>query len=210
MSKLFHVFFIAMSVGSQTCQPMYTLYEIPTPIQAVEQQMQPQARMMVSDEFVVEEQEDIVLTPNFNSNDIRGSAEVTIEQLEQVVPNSMVDIIDDIVELSEQYDINSIAVTSIIRHESGNNTSWLAVNKNNLGGIKFNSNYASFETKFDCIEYMVKLLKEKYLSEDGKFFNGYSLKSVNKLYCPGDGYYWSTQITDMSNKMLKDIQNLEE
>ena len=149
-------------------------------------------------------------TVTFNKEDIRGSAKVTSEALRKVVPETMKEIVNDIVYFSEVYGVNALAITGIIRQESGNNTSRLANSKNNLGGIKFSTGeYRTFKSKTECIEYMVKLLKNNYLSPDGKYFNGYSLRDINKLYCPDDGYFWSKQVSIMATKMMNDIKKLK-
>lgn len=147
------------------------------------------------------------INPNFNANDIRGKAGIISQQLRDVVPETMKEICNDIVYYSNEYNVNAIAVASIIRLESGNNTSRLARERNNLGGITDKSGkYRTFNSKTECIEYMVRLLKTQYLSEDGKFYNGYSLKNVNELYCPNDKYDWSKKVTNMACTMLANIQ----
>lgn len=148
-------------------------------------------------------------TPNFNKNDIRGLANITVNQLRSVVPKSMEPLCNDIVYYSNHYGINALAVCGIIRQESGNNTSRLAQQSNNLGGItNGNGGYRTFKSKTECIEYMVRLLKNNYLTPTGKYFNGYSLREINELYCPDDKYEWSNQVALMGNTMLQKIKNL--
>lgn len=148
-------------------------------------------------------------TPNFNKNDIRGLANISVSELRSVVPKTMESLCNDIVYYSNHYGINALAVCGIIRQESGNNTSRLAKQNNNLGGItNGQGSYRTFKSKTECIEYMVRLLKTNYLTPTGKYFNGYSLREVNELYCPGDKYEWSNQVALMGNTMLSKIKQL--
>lgn len=145
--------------------------------------------------------------PNFNANDIRGVAGITSQQLRNATPQTMNEICNDIVYYSNAYGVNALAVASIIRLESANNTSRLATTKNNLGGITDgNGKYRSFDSKTQCIEYMVRLLKTQYLDPQGKFYRGYSLRNINELYCPNDKYDWSKKVSSMAKTMLSNIQ----
>lgn len=142
--------------------------------------------------------------PTFDSSDLTVKAQITSEQLRNVLPKTMTELANDIVWYSELNGINSLFVASLIRQESGNNTSGLTTKNNNVGGIKINGKYHKFETKSKCIEYMTSLLKEQYLTDSGKFFNGYSVKSVSKLY--NDGCEdWTKDIISMSNDMKNKI-----
>lgn len=71
-----------------------------------------------------------------------------------------------------------LVLTAILIHESGNGSSAAARQKNNVAGIydgkrKCNK---SFDSVNDCIAYTAKLL--------GSSYNGQTLSSVQKRYCP--------------------------
>lgn len=139
-----------------------------------------------------------------NTDDIRVLSGVTSKEMRMVVPETMKDIVNDIVYYSNQYGINEYIFTAIIRLESGNNTSKYAVERNNLGGIKINGKYHYFNNKTECIEYMARLLSNQYLSEDGKYYNGTSISDVCIKYNGTDE--WTSQVQSIANKMYKDIE----
>ena len=141
----------------------------------------------------------------FTPYDVTISSGVTVNDLRKVVPETMKDIVNDIVYYSNQYGVNELFLTSIIRLESGNNTSTMAQNKNNLGGIRNKSgNYHSFSSKQNCIEYMAKLLSNDYLNESGKYYNGKSIESVCINY--NGTHEWCSQVESISLKMYNDIR----
>ncbi|MFR2717490.1 MAG: glucosaminidase domain-containing protein [Anaerococcus obesiensis] len=90
------------------------------------------------------------------------------------------------------------------KHETGNGHSYLAKTKNNLFG--FNAidqdpiNSANtFKDKGESIDHVAKFLKENYLSEDGKYYNGISTKSIGKLYHPE----WSNKVDYMMREVCR-------
>lgn len=87
-------------------------------------------------------------------------------------------------EKERTHGINALFLIGIAKLESAGGTSSLARNSNNLGGLKNgNSGYLSFATKEDCVEYMADLLKEKYLTEGGRYYKGKTSKDVSIRYC---------------------------
>lgn len=66
---------------------------------------------------------------------------------------------------AEQYDIDWKLAVAIARHETGNYTSELFKEKNNIGGIYVNGEFKKFETLNDGIDYFVRLLKNYYIQK---------------------------------------------
>jgi hypothetical protein len=96
----------------------------------------------------------------------------------------------------QKYNINALFVLSIVRLESGNGTSSLARNHNNLGGIKSGEEeYRSFASKEECVDYMFDLLNRKYISQ-GKT----TISSVGQIYCATDG--WIPQVSSIMNEEI--------
>ena len=98
---------------------------------------------------------------------------------------------------------------AMAKHETGNGTSELFLNKNNLFG--FNAididpyNQASdFKTPGDSIDTVAKHLKEGYLSPDGDYYNGVSTDAIGKSYATDPD--WSKKVNwmmiEVSNAMI--------
>ena len=110
-------------------------------------------------------------------------------------------------EKEKAYGLNALFLISITRLESGNGSSSLAKNQNNLGGLKNgNSGYLSFDSKEDCVKYMAELLSENYLSENGRFYSGKTVADVSKKYCE-QADYWAQSVEGMMKAAYEQIEN---
>ena len=163
------------------------------------------AAMIIGGQIIHADTEYVIFSErdNIKAQDMRKKSQVTEEQLRaylQRFPNlSGTGIEGALIEAQNEYNVNAILILAIIRLESGNGRSSLARNNNNLGGIVAPSGsvavYRSFDSKRDCVIFMARLLGEHYLSEGGRFFNGYTLTDINKKYSVSDT--WSTKVSDI-------------
>ena len=107
------------------------------------------------------------------------------------------------------YGVNAILLMAMAKHETGNGTSELFLEKNNLFG--FNAvdldpyNQATdFKTPGDSIDTVAKHLKEKYLSSRGDYYNGISTDAIGKSYATDPD--WSKKVNwmmiEVSNNMI--------
>ena len=80
-----------------------------------------------------------------------------------------------------QYGVNAALLASICIHETGNGTSRLAKEQNNVGGIRHagKTSFRHFDSVDDCIMYMASLLKRNYI---GKGLT--TIGSIGAKYCP--------------------------
>ena len=85
--------------------------------------------------------------------------------------------------MEELYGVNAIYLMSLSAEESGWGRSQLAITHNNIGGIKSSNGWMYFSDWGECLDYKARLLKNQYLSENGYYFNGYSIWNVNIKYC---------------------------
>lgn len=114
----------------------------------------------------------------------------------------------DFKKAEDEIGINALLLMGMAKLESGNGTSLLANEKNNLFG--FNAidqdpiNAASkFKTKGESILHVGKFLKDNYLTENGRFYNGISTDGIGKLYATDPG--WSRKV---SNMMMEISENM--
>lgn len=150
-----------------------------------------------------------ITTSNIKSFDLRTESNLQLKDVEEVLSRfeKLKGIEKTIVDCEEEYGVNAIFIISLIRNESGNGNSTLAIKNNNLGGIKNkNGTYTKFESKSECVEYMFKLLSNEYLDKDGKYFKGYTLSDVRYYYC-NDNSNWSKTVgnimVDISSELTK-------
>lgn len=105
--------------------------------------------------------------------------------------------------MEELYGVNAIYLMSLSAEESGWGRSQLAITHNNIGGIKSNSGWRYFSDWGECLDYKSRLLKNQYLSEDGDYFNGYSIWNVNIKYC--EQKTWADNINSIAYGLLNKI-----
>lgn len=109
--------------------------------------------------------------------------------------------------------VNAILLMAMAKHESGNGTSLLADEKNNLFG--FNAidqdpiNAANkFKDKGESIMHVAEFLKSNYLTKDGRFYNGISTEGIGQLYASDP--QWSNKVSNMmievSSNMLAEFE----
>lgn len=140
---------------------------------------------------------------------LTNKTNLTAEELEYGLKNTNLQGLGkDFKKAEEKYEVNAILLMGMAKHETGNGHSYLAKTKNNLFG--FNAidqdpiNSANtFKDKGESIDHVAKFLKENYLSEDGKFYNGISTKSIGKLYASDPE--WSNKVDYMMREVCRNI-----
>ena len=105
--------------------------------------------------------------------------------------------------MEELYGVNAIYLMSLSAEESGWGRSQLAITHNNIGGIKSSNGWMYFSDWGECLDYKARLLKNKYLSENGDYFNGYSIWNVNIKYCEQNT--WADNINSIAYGLLNKI-----
>ena len=108
----------------------------------------------------------------------------------------------------DKYGVNAILLMAMAKHETGNGTSELFNDKNNLFG--FNAvdddpyNKAThFETPADSIDTLAKHLKENYLDPKGSYYNGVSTDGIGISYATDPD--WASKVNWM---MIEVSQNM--
>lgn len=105
--------------------------------------------------------------------------ELTFDQFSYGLLGDLKNVSGDILISSREQGIDPILVASIAALESGWNTSFAANEYNNLFGWTNNDGtYRQFDSKSECIDYVCQMLKEHYLTPDGKYFEGYEIADI--------------------------------
>lgn len=105
--------------------------------------------------------------------------------------------------MEELYGVNAIYLMSLSAEESGWGRSQLAITHNNIGGIKSSNGWMYFSDWGEYLDYKARLLKNQYLSENGDYFNGYSIWNVNIKYCERNT--WADNINSIAYGLLNKI-----
>ena len=106
-----------------------------------------------------------------------------------------------------EYGVNAVFLLGISIQESGWGTSDIAAAKNNLFGYGADTENGENAVTFDSPEHSImkvaEALSRDYLSEDGKYHNGYTIHDINKLYAGDNG--WGDNITSIMERLNKKI-----
>ena len=135
------------------------------------------------------------------SMDMRQRTQVTEERLRDYLQRFpyLLGIEGALIEAQDRYNVNLIMMLAIIRLESGNGRSAIARNQNNLGGIRAPAGsvtaWRSFDSQRDSVMFIGRLLGQQYLTEGGRFFNGYTLPDINRLYA--ESSCWAGKVRDI-------------
>lgn len=93
----------------------------------------------------------------------------------------------------EEYNVDYVLAISIARAETGNFTSKLFLENNNIGGLKGSNGWLKYDTLAEGINDYVLILKKYYIDK--------GLDTPEKMqpkYCPGDdGQHWVQMVNSI-------------
>lgn len=91
---------------------------------------------------------------------------------------------DIIYDLCKKYELNEIFFCGLIAAEAGWKINENHRNKCNYISIMSKGKLIRYNSEQEGLEAAAKLLHNKYLKEDGTYYNGKTLKDVQKKFCP--------------------------
>lgn len=112
------------------------------------------------------------------------------------------------IQAEKETGINAIYLSGLACLESAWNTSNFAKTRNNLFGWQaYDSNLNAtkrFKSKENCILFVANQIKKTYLTENGRYFNGYTMKDISKRYASDKKH--SQKIYSQMKKIINKIQ----
>lgn len=146
-----------------------------------------------------------------NSFYLLKETEFTADELESAIEDTGLRRLGkDFKKAEETYGVNAILLMAMAKHETGNGTSQLFINKNNLFG--FNAydddpyNKASnYQSPADSINTVAKHLKENYLNPKGTYYKGVSTEAIGKSYATDPD--WAKKVNWMMTEVAETMIN---
>lgn len=123
-----------------------------------------------------------------SSSNVKSTTSVTAEFINSKLSGTPMQGLGEAFKKAESdHGVNALFLTGLAIHESNYGKSRIAKDKNNLFGFQAydSSPYksaAKYATKADSIDKAAEHLSKNYLSEGGKYFNGYSISAIGKRY----------------------------
>lgn len=112
---------------------------------------------------------------------------LTIKDIDAVLRDTPLEgLSETYIKAEEETGVNALFLVALSIHESAWGNSKLARERNNIYGFHaydYDPNKAKyFDSKEECIMHVANHLKTKYLTEDGEYFNGYTVSAINVKY----------------------------
>ena len=131
----------------------------------------------------------------YKSTDLREPSGVTATELDIVLYGTGLEGLGGAYTQAEsEYGINALFLMALTAQESAWGTSNLAKGKNNITSFcaydgSAYSSAMSFDSKAECIITTAEWLSAEYLSEDGRYFEGYASADLNVHYASDVNWY---------------------
>ena len=87
------------------------------------------------------------------------------------------------------YGVDYSLLYAIGRLESGNFTSELYINKNNVGGMRYDGEWLSYSSKLEGIMELARLLRRNYIDQGLT-----TPETIGKKYCPDTADDWARKV----------------
>ena len=160
----------------------------------------------------LKEKYDLEVAPvSFNENYLLQPSNVTLNKLKFALKGTGLEGLEKAyLDSEKEYGINAIFLVSLTAEESWWGKSRRAKEQNNLSGFEVysdNSKGKFFSSKYESILTTAKILKRDYLTQGGIYHKGYDIRSVNKSYCPVNGFSWSKNISSIAYDLVNKINN---
>lgn len=135
---------------------------------------------------------------NLETFNLRTKSGYTAEELDKVLKYDLKGLGEYFIKAEEDYCVNAVFLASVAALESG----WgrYCFRENNMfgyGGMAFNS-------KAECIDFVARKISENYLSENGKYHSGYTVKAVNCYYNGRE--IWEDTVIDIMSSLMRKIE----
>ena len=146
-----------------------------------------------------------VKTPHFNPNNLLEKSNLTRDDAYRMLKGSKLQSVSShYIYAEETYGVNAIFLMGLTSLESGHGTSNIAINNNNIGGVRKGSGeYSSFSSWESCISYIANLISKYYLKDDATYFSGRSIWDVNENYCENSD--WADKIVSISKGLMSNL-----
>jgi beta-N-acetylglucosaminidase len=184
----------------------FATHKITVPQESTQEKME-KTEVVAAQEIELPQQ----LSAHFNSADIRELSNLNEIQLESMLQKGLVGLGHAFLVAEQESGVNAAFLVALAALESGWGESVFAKERNNLFGFTAYDNNLEATTRFEsheaCIRYVAAYLSEHYLTEGGKYFNGYSVKSISELYATDP--HWGSKVVNIANRGVKRVRENE-
>lgn len=160
-------------------------------------------RVKQEKERIKQEAERLANSPKFNPYNLTEKSNIDKDKAKVLLEGSALQTAAGAYVYAEEvYGVNAIFLMALTSHESGHGRSTLAIERNNIGGVKdSNGNWKYYSDWGECIMHIARFISNSYLNEDGIYYNGKSIWAVNINYCL-DSSPWADMINNLAMELV--------
>ena len=134
-------------------------------------------------------------TIDVNSYDLRTVSGISAEEIKPYMHPESKHLAEDVIRICEREEISAEFVVVVMRWERRPDLhNWFGWT-NNRGRLM------RFSNDVECLERVIPRIKEMYLTEGGRYFNGYTVEAVSRCY--NDSDFWRNTIERGMRWILK-------
>ena len=136
----------------------------------------------------------LTVTAAADGYDLRTVSGITAEEIKPYMHPECRHLAEDVIRICEREKISAEFIVTVMRWERRPDLhNWFGWT-NNRGRLM------RFSTDVECLERVIPRIKEMYLTEGGRYFNGYTVEAVSKHYNNSD--FWRKTMTAGIEKIL--------
>lgn len=141
--------------------------------------------------------------------DLTEPSNISAEDIDEYLNNTILEGLGAaFLDAESKYNVNAKYLMAHAIHESNWGRSKIASDKYNLFGFKAYDanpyeNAKTFSSYEESIDHTAKYISKNYLSEEGKYYNGPTLKGMNTYYASSDE--WSYKIAKIMKKFDEEV-----
>ena len=129
-----------------------------------------------------------------DSYDLRTVSGITAEEIKPYMHPESKHLAEDVIRICEREEISAEFVVTLMRWEKRPDLhNWFGWTNNRGRLMRFSSDV-------ECLEKIIPRIKEMYLTENGRYFNGYTVEAVSRCY--NDSDFWRKTITTGIERIL--------
>ena len=149
-------------------------------------------------DYVIEQEEIPAYTyDQVQAMDMSIPSGVTVDDLKLVTRYKLVGTEETLYQLEQDYNLNCLFLLAIASHESAYGTAQF--HPNNVCGY----GYSGFSSINECLNTVGRVLAKSYLSTDGAYYKGKTIRAVNRTYAASST--WNTKVARYMSSFYRTI-----
>lgn len=144
----------------------------------------------------------VIAAPSAAEYDLRTVSAHTAESIAGYMHPETRHMAEDVIRICADEGISAEFIVSVMRWERRPDL------HNWFGWTGSDGRLMRFKSDADCLERVIPLIKRNYLTEGGKYFNGFTVKDVNRHY-NGTDFWEETIEKEMERMFINTVQSAD-